>query len=460
MRFLIIIMIKLRFVFFLILITLFISCKKKDADSILGLDVQPEEDLVGVQITDTISLQMFTQKIDSIKSYNDQYKYLGSNLDPVFGRTDVGIYTNFSIVNNLTNLTFGSNPILDSAEIVIRFLGQSIGDTATTLNYDVYQLDEKLINGKSYYSSNQLTLGKKVSSISGKIKNRGSNLCLIFPLDEIFANEILKTNANLVNNTSFQNAYKGLYITTSNSSLLSPGSGAIRRFDLDDDISGINIYYHDGNSLPVTAQSAQFSFRGIDAVRFNNIKHDYTMADLNLKDQLNSTESIAISKGTSNIYVNCFGGTRAKIYLPHLKNFTDSQLVSINRAELIIKIDETKNPYNPNYTYPSNLALIACGADGSEELVYDQLETTDFVKYGGNYDAINKQYVFNIARQVQKILTNNISNYGFYLVNAIPNKSYVIRRDNQYSRVIFGGKNNVQHKALFKITYIKYPKNK
>ena len=454
-------MIKLRLGILFLCLTVIFSCKKKDDDSVLGLDVQPEEDLVGVQITDTVSLRMFTQKVDSVKSYNDQYKYLGSNLDPIFGRTDASIYTNFSIANNLTNLTFGSNPILDSAEIVIRFLGQSIGDTTTALNYDVYLLDEKLINGTSYYSSNQVVTGTKVSSITGKIKTRGSNLCLVFPLDANFANEILKTNANLVNNTSFQNAYKGFYITTKASPLTSPGNGAIRRFDLDDNISGVNLYYHDGNSLAVATQTAQFTFRGIDAVRFNQIKHDYNSAEFNLKEQLTSTEEVAISNGNSNIYVNSFGGTRAKIYLPHLKNFSDSQLVSISRAELIVKIDETKSPYNPNYGYPSSLALIAANADGTtEELVYDQLETTDFVKYGGNYDATNKQYVFNIARHVQKIIARNISNYGFYLVNAIPNKSYVIRRDNQYSRVVLGGKNNVSCKAIFKITYVKYPQEK
>ncbi|MBK6985382.1 MAG: DUF4270 family protein [Bacteroidetes bacterium] len=52
---------------------------------------------------------MFTQSVASVRTYNDQYKYLGSNLDPVFGRTDASIYTNFSISNNLTNISFGTN---------------------------------------------------------------------------------------------------------------------------------------------------------------------------------------------------------------------------------------------------------------------------------------------------------------------------------------------------------------
>ncbi|MBI3519086.1 MAG: hypothetical protein HY062_06980, partial [Bacteroidetes bacterium] len=150
----------------------------------------------------------------------------------------------------------------------------------------------------------------------------------------------------------------------------------------------------------------------------------------------------------------------ARVYLPYLKNFNDSVNVAISRAELIIKVDDILSPTNANYGCPANLALIACNVDGTEELVYDQLETTDFVKYDGNYDATNKQYTFNIARQVQKILNGSIQNYGFFLVNALPNRSYVIRRDNRLQRVVFGGKTNMNFKPIFKVTYVKYPYDK
>ncbi len=455
-------MTKLRLgLFFLSLIVVF-SCKKKNDDSVLGLDVQPENDLVGVTITDSVSLYMYTQKIESVRSYNDQYKYLGSNQDPIFGRTDASIYTNFSISNNLTNVTFGTNPVLDSAEIVIRFLGEALGDTSTVLTYDIYVLNDKLVSATSYYTNSTIPKSfSKVSTLTGKLKTRGSNVCLVLPLDNNLGQYILQTNSNLTNNTAFQNAYKGFYITTANSPSGIPSTGAIRRFDLDDNISGVNLYYHDGNSASSKGQSFQFTFRGVDALRFNHINHNYASgASLNLYDQLTGTEGLATLKGNSNVYLNSFGGTRIKVYLPYLKNFTDSQNVSISRAELIIKIDETVSPYSVYYGYPSSLALIACGADGTEELVYDQLETTDFIKYGGNYDATNKQYKFNIARQMQKIITDKITNYGFYLVNALPNRSYVARRDNRLQRIVFGGKNNTNYKPQFKVTYVKYPYDK
>ena len=462
MRFKLHIMRKLNIGLFILASTFILSCKKNSADSILGLDVQPENDLLGVTISDTSTIKMYTQKVDYVKSYNDQYKFLGSTADPDFGRTDASIYTNLSIANNLTNVSFGINPILDSAEIVLRWSGQFIGDTNTVLTYDVHVLNEKILptsslSGQNNYSNSTLSKSNStVCRIKAKYVVRGSGLCLVLPLDYNMAQYILQTTSNLTNNTAFLAANKGFYITTETSNLNAPTEGAIRRFDLDDALSGANFYYHENGSISSKGQIFQFTFKGTDAARFNNINHNYNLgASVNLFDQLNGNTQ----KGETNLYLNCFGGTRTRLTIPYLKNFSDSQNVSISRAELIIKVDESL--FNSKYNYPASLALLADSmGSGREELVYDQLETTDFLKYNGNYDATNKQYVFNIARQVQKIITNKITNYGFYIVNAQPNRAYVIRRDDRLNRVVFGGTSNSTYKPVLKITYIKYPYDK
>ena len=79
MRFYLPIMTKLNIGVLFLLLTLVFSCKKKDDDSVLGLDVQPENDLVGVTISDTSSVYMFTQKVENLRSYNDQYKFPSTN---------------------------------------------------------------------------------------------------------------------------------------------------------------------------------------------------------------------------------------------------------------------------------------------------------------------------------------------------------------------------------------------
>lgn len=449
-----------RIILLFISFSILFSCKKKDEDSVLGLDVQPANDLLGITIADSTSIFMHTQRVDSVRTYNDQYKYLGSVIDPVFGRTDASIYTNFSITGNLTNVSFGINPVLDSAVMMIRYLGQFIGDTATKLSYQVYSLNESITPSTAYYTNQHFNRSANpINSGNAKIKIINGYPYLAIPIDYNLGQYMLQTTANLTNNSVFQTAYKGFYITTSNTSTLSPVSkGSIMRFDLDDDQSGLTLYYHEGSSINTKGKSFLFSFRNGDALRLNHIEHDYSKGAVpNLYAQVTGTPDTI--KGKENVYLNCFGGTRTRVYLPFLKSFTDSQNVSISRAELIIKIDES-NGYSSNFPYPSRLALLASSSNGTEELVWDMLETSDFVKYSGDYDATNKQYVFNIARQMQKIITDKIGNYGFYLVNADPSRSVVARRDNRLDRVIIGGKNSLNYKPVFKVTYVKFPYDK
>lgn len=462
MRFLLLMQNILRIFLLIISVSILFSCKKKDEDSVLGLDVQPANDLLGITVADSTSIFMHTQRVDSVRTYNDQYKYLGSVIDPVFGRTDASIYTNFSISNNLTNVSFGANPVLDSAVMLIRYLGQFSGDTATKLDYKVYQLNESIQPSTPYYTNQHFQhTTNPVNVGSARLKVINGFPYLAIPIDYNLGQYILQNTANLTNNTVFQTAYKGFYITTASTATLSPANkGAIKRFDLDDNLSGLMLYYHEGSSVNTKGKSFQFSFKNSEALRLNHISHNYAAGAIpNLYDQINGAGTVDTLKGNINIYLNSFGGTRARVYLPFLKSFADSQNVSISRAELIIKVDET-NGFSSQFQYPTELALLASSSNGTEELVWDMLETTDFVKYSGDYDATNKQYVFNIARQMQQIITNKITNYGFYLVNADPSRAVVARRDNRLERVVIGGKNSPNYKAVFKVTYIKFPYDK
>lgn len=454
---------KLIISFFFLGFIVLLSCKKQEADNVLGLDVQPENDLLGVTVSDSSSLVLYTQKVDSTRTYNDQYKYLGSTQDPIFGTINASIYTNFSITNNLTNVSFGPNAVLDSAEMIIRDLGTFNGDLNTPLNYEVFLLNEKINSEILYYTSSKFSKSNsKINVTNGKYVTRNNNRYLTIKLDPNFAQYILQTDANLTNNTAFQNAYKGFYITTASSSAtLSPSNlGAIRTMDLGDELSGVKLYYHNSNSASFKGEEFLFSFRGIDGLRTNYINYNYSAAHYNLYDQVTGAGTNDTLKGNVNTYLNHFGGTRIRVYIPYINNFVDSQNVAINRAELIVNLDESLAPPSVYYGTPGELALIASSSTGVEELVWDQLETTDYIKYGGNYDVTNKRYVFNIARHMQKIITKKISNYGFYLVNANQSPSSVARRDDRPYRVVFAGKNNAAFKPVFKVTYIKFPYDK
>lgn len=446
---------QVRVIIFLSFVAFLFSCKKKDTQSTLGLDIQPENDLLGITVSDTTSIFAHTQRIDSVRTFNDQYKFLGSLQDPIFGQTHVGIYANLSIINSLTNVSYGSNPVLDSSEIVLRYADQYAGDFNPELTYDIYVLNQVISPGVAYYSSKHFSK-TKVATAKAKLTYRNNLLCLVLPFDNNLAQYILQTPSNLINNSAFINAYKGIYISSANTPLSPLNQGTIARYNMEDDLSGLNLYYHDGNSVSSKIKTAQFTFKGADAQRLNHIDHNYySAASPNLFDQVIGKDS---TKGNGSIYLNSFGGTRVRIYLPFLKAFSDSENVSISRAELTVRVN--KSTLSTAYSAPEQLALVASTDSSKEELVYDQIETTDFIKYGGNYDPNFYYYKFNIARQMQKIITGKIKNYGFYLVNALPNRAQAGKRDNRIQRVVMGGKEDLMYRPVFKVTYIKYPYDK
>ncbi|MBS1637267.1 MAG: DUF4270 family protein [Bacteroidetes bacterium] len=448
-----------------LLIVLFISltllsCKKKEKDSILGLDVQPESDLLGLTITDTSTLFLHTIPGDSVKAYGDEYKYLGCNQDPVFGRSDASIYTNFSLPNNITGVSFGANVKLEHAELRLRLTGQVLGDTTTALHYDVYPLESVIPPDSTYFyaygSYSFAHSNTPICSITTKLKQidtTATHLGLVLPIDSVFASYILQNPQYLSDNATFLSHYKGLYIVASGN--LNPSQqGAIVRFDLDDDASGLFMFYRNGGIPGLKPKQFQFTFKGTDARRFNHFSTSHSGATSNFYDQLTGDTA----KGAYDLYLQGFGSTRLKCYLPFLKNYSDSQRVAINRAELILQVDETVNGSSADYARPGSIALLACNQNKQEAFVKDQYYT--LVKFGGTYDSDNKRYVFNIARQMQDIVDGKVGNYGFYIVQADPTPQYVYKRDGRYERVVIGGTSNPVYKPKFIVTYTKFPYDK
>jgi hypothetical protein len=98
---------------------LVVACKKES--NMLGLEVQPQYDQLSADLREIQPVHMFTCSNDSIVSFNDQYKYLGSNQDPAFGRTDVGLYLNANM--EVSGLAPKDTAVLVSSEIVLEASG-------------------------------------------------------------------------------------------------------------------------------------------------------------------------------------------------------------------------------------------------------------------------------------------------------------------------------------------------
>lgn len=453
---------KLKFIqaFVLILVIAFLSCKKKQ-NTTLGTDVQPEIDELNVEISDTATIQAHTIIHQQARSFQDQFKYLGSNQDPVFGRTNASVYTNLSLPNNVSNISFGEDAVLDSAEIVIAFTQNFIGDSTNAMYYQVHQLTQSMSKDSSYYMDQNLTYNTlPLGSSWRRISKTGSYYSIKIPIDAAFASALITNPQYLVNNTIFQSVYKGFYITTKNTNNLNPVSkpGALLKIDLDNGISGLFVYYHNGSSsASKEPKQYRFPFSGSNSSRFNNIEYNYSSgANSQLVQQIADKDSL---KGKQNLFLKGVGGTKVVYRLPYIKNYVDSCPIAVNRAEVVFKVDQSFVSSIGTYEPPSYISLVAVDASGKEIYVKDQYYTADLTRYGGAYNPVTKEYVFNIARHVQDIMSGKLENYGFYLVVANTSLLQVARRDNKGERVVLGGINSA-YKPTFKLHFVRLPYDK
>jgi len=409
----------------LIPVFLLFACKKDD--NVLDSSVQPSGDALSGDFK-ALTINAISEKTDSVISYNSRYKFIGANEDPLFGITKIGVYLNANMA--VTNLNL-KKMVYRSASIVLRLdKDRNMGDINASLNYTVYPLDSALSVKRTYYTSNK-RLHNKIKGIGGgtiKYSILNSNPVLEIPLDSTYFSDLMKDTLALASNESFQAKYKGFYIQTD---LVSGSEGVIHYADLEDGQSGLFLNYTQSGKDSV--ESFRFAFGGSNAVKFNTVDYNYTNAHNAL------TAQIMGNNPTTNevLFVKGMGKISVKIDIQGLDSLLSKNL-AINRAELLFKVHPSFPPSN-KYTAPTEMALLAIGADGRDTLVYDTKDATDNGRYNGFYDESNKQYVFNIVRHVQAIKAAKTRNRGFRLVMAYPIGEKGNLRDEYMERVVLTG---------------------
>lgn len=426
------------------------SCKKPSNP--LGLEVQPEYDQLQAALSEVQPVSMYTIYNDSTYAFNGSLKYMGSNQDPSFGRTDVGLYLNANLA--VSNLTFGTQAQITSAEIILEASGlEYTGDASTIMNYSVYTLDSSLSTKRLYYTNTSLlhNTNSVVAAYTGSYTTIDGKVVLRIPVDTGFAGTILRDQAALVDNAAFQAKYKGFYIS-SKSSNLNPVSaqGIVTLFDLSTALSGLHLYY---KRTPTSAEeSFRFTFTGDAAVKFNTVNYQASQGGSYLLTQQIKGDT---SLGNENTFLKGLGCTIVKVKIPGLKSTTDSSFVSVNRAEVIFNVDESYKPSSGKYEAPPILTLIPLDQNGNESLGSHSYNVSNLSRYDGKYDSDKKRYVFDIARFVQLVMNGDRKNYGFNLVVADPDISKVIVRDQYQNRVVFYGLNKLDLKPKCNLYYVK-----
>ncbi|HEY0029427.1 MAG TPA: DUF4270 domain-containing protein [Bacteroidia bacterium] len=397
-----------------------------DESSVVGLDVQPENDLLNVSYEDTTTIYTRTVTSDSLITdetlISTGLGLIGIYKDPVFGTSSASMYTQLRLPTNIVPTSFGALPVCDSIILSLVYEGTSYGKKdRKQQKLNVYQLAESMNTANVYYSNKTLnTYPNDLTEANGYVftpKPLDSVLVLgkklkpqlRIPMDKTTFGQLLlnsQTTGNLASNANFQSFFDGLYITTENTTGLAVEEGNILHFKMGESL--LTVYYH--NSEAINNDSLKYDFSLGSVARFNHFEHDFTTAIPDLTTQL-ATPSRVLN---DTVYAQSMAGVKTKLEFPYLMNWLDSGVVAINKAELVIQIDNSAAFRLDTFAAPAALMLFGISDDGSTFAIPDAFEGANY--FGGTYSSTTLQYRFNISRYIQQVLNGNRNNNGLYLI--------------------------------------------
>lgn len=394
------------------LLLLFSACKKDE--SIIGLELQDGNALLGTQFSDTTTISAYSVREDSIITTRLANNVLGFVNDPIFGRTQAGIYTQFDLSGS--GITFPNNAQLDSVVLTLQYAG-FFGDTTSPTTIKVYELSERLDRNTVYYSHSSLqTKGENLTYSSDyqlflkptsqtmedtNVKNPHIRI----RLSDQFGTERLLHNPSLSDNAAFQNDFKGLYIVSEGAN----GTGNLAYVNLIGALSGITIYYHDDLA---TGKKYTFSISSTNCTFFNFYDHfSYNSAAQSLRNQI---VNLDYTHCKDELYLQGTSGVKVHLDFPYLKQAFKDKKVVFNKAELVISnlSDDVATHFFP----PSDLGLQLVRSDHSIGYLPDDEIYTSTNYFGGTYDTEKKEYRFRITKYVQQAILSQTTDNGINIV--------------------------------------------
>lgn len=416
--------------FFLILsvsvLIIFSSCNKA---SVIGLDVQPENDLINAEFQDTLTLLTQTVVEDTLRTDGNLgyggLGLIGKYIDPVYGEATSSVYTQLRMYANAP--TFGTLPQCDSVILSLAYYDTYGKKERHQQTINVYRLTDDLDINAFYFSNNKKNndgidlAGAKTFVPRPKdsiiIWKKTLAPALRVELSKSLGQSILdkQNSPDLATNDNFIKYLKGLYITTENTAGLTSSQGNIINFNLYS--SKLTVYYHNSADDSLVYDIA------LAGARFMHFNHNYKQyANMDLQKQLyqNSTQNDVV-------YVQSMAGVKTKVKIPNLLSWGKKDFIAINRAELVIKSISTRKD---TFALCPSLSLVGANDDGSYYLLPDSREGTSY--FGGTLDTTNYTYHFTITRQLQQLISQNkTTNNGLFIVSPTGSTSA--------NRIVLGG---------------------
>ncbi len=392
-----------------------------DEPGFIGLEILPDNDKPRVNFSRSTILKGFTYSIDSLQSSNYSLQLLGEVNDPVFGHSQPSFFSR--MIMSSYGYNFGSNPTLDSVFLYMH-LGGIYGNKSSSLEINIFELIDTIYFDSAYYDNfNPSGFYNPANPVATFIYTPGENDTILkIPItNSQFNNRLFEIDsASKANDRNFQKYFLGLYVTAQ--SLVDPGM--ILTINLSSFNSRIVLHYHNDKD-PTLAFNYFF---GSFVPKINLFRHDYSSTVFYPKlNQAAIQDSV--------IYLQSMGGLSARIQSENLKNWRDSLPVAINRARLILPVEELDLTAGV-FSRPVKLVLLRKDVDGKYQVISDNDIGLNY--FGGGYNAELKAYTFNITREIQKIANGTSDELNLYLLvnDQITTPNRVVLTSGSHSRPI------------------------
>ncbi|MGN6532229.1 MAG: DUF4270 family protein [Ginsengibacter sp.] len=404
----------------LILFIFAFGCTKIDTTS-LGQNLIPVVDNIHTFDTtfNVIAINYDDNECDTIHRSSLIPLGIISN-DPLFGASNAAIYVEFK--PSSFPYTFpaadANSFVVDSAILVMNY-SHSFGDTNALAKVNVYQLSDSFHVTDSYTTckvlgyDNSALLGTKTyypSVLKDSVhayKEDAANQLRV-PLSTSFIQNFITDSAQIFRSDSdFINYFKGFAIVPDKTT----GGQALNYFDFTSSRLSLYLRYKNGTTLDTTV--INFAVTGSSGLS-NSIVRDRANAEI-------AQHLTHPATGDSLIYIQTSPGTYALLTIPGLTGLSNRV---INRAELIVDQVYAASSLDNIFSAPINLYVdvkdstlnngnftpIPCDFSASEL-------QTGFQYLGGQLKTITDsssgqkrgEYVFNISRYLQSIITKGKS---------------------------------------------------
>lgn len=395
---------------------LMVSCGKTTQH--IGDGLLPEGDIFGVFYTDTLGITCHSETIDSLSSKGMTTVLLGSMMDPVMGRTEANLVTQFHL--SASNHVFSSEAVLDSIVLQLA-VSDWYGDTTTMQTIHVYELADSLDPNQAYYQFSDVSVypedlangfqfyprPKTTHHVIGHDTIEQSIIRI--PLSNTFGLKLLQADSlHYASPDNFKQFMYGLKICAEP---VNQGGAISSIYPTSNSITLLELYYHD-EMTPASSNPRYDFYITSDEVYFNQYLHDYAQGTPEFIQQVSDGDT---ALGQQTLYLQSMGGIRTVLRFPGLSHWMDTiegAHVLINEAKLIIPAASMIGDSSV-LAKPSTLALLNINADGTTALLQDYYEGSNY--YGGVYSSSQQAYTFRISEYVQQVVSGKLTSQGLYL---------------------------------------------